>query len=104
MMTMNQESIKENSQIIKRPTFIALMSAALEIQEYQFARQAGLSWLANFPGDLPISLLYAKALIALNKRELAISHLEKIINYDIEYIEPLSLLVGLVEDDQRMQQ
>lgn len=104
-MIVHQKSPKLNSyQIFKRPTFLAVMLAAFETQEFQFARQVGLSWLANYPGDLPISLLYAKSLIALNKNELAVSHLEKVINYDIEYVEATTLLIDLLDESDRLRQ
>lgn len=101
----HQKAPKLNSQqIFNRPTFLAIMLASFETQEFQFARQAGLSWLANYPGDLPISVLYAKSLVALNKNELAKSHLEKVINYDIEYIDALSLLITLLDEKNRLRQ
>lgn len=100
MSTINHN--KEISQIYNRLSFLALIQASLEIKEFQFAKQAGLTWLANFPGDLQINFLYAKALLGLNKKELAKSHLEKMINYDIEYLEALSLFSELSPEDSRL--
>ncbi|MFH1446677.1 MAG: hypothetical protein ABIG43_04610, partial [Chloroflexota bacterium] len=84
---------------VKRPSFLRILTTALEVQEYQFARQACLSWLANFPGDLYISYLHAKSLAYLKELDSSITLLEKICNYDPEFIESLSLLTELTKDE-----
>jgi len=84
---------------VKRPSFLKIVTTALEVKEYQFARQACLSWLANFPGDLYISYLHARSLAFLKETDSSITLLEKICNYDPEFIEPLSLLTKLTKDE-----
>jgi len=87
------------NQAVKRPSLLRIVAAAFEVKEYQFARQACLSWLANFPGDLYISYLHARSLTFLKELDSSITLLEKICNYDPEFIEPLSLLTELTKDE-----
>lgn len=49
---------------IKRETMLVMLRAALDGGEYRFARQAALSWLAAFPGDLEIAMLQAQAILS----------------------------------------
>ena len=98
MNTTSKTPIDRN-QILKRHSFLPMVLAALDLEEFQFARQACLGWLANFPGDLQISYLYAGALAALGEADLAITHLEKVCRLDPEYVEPLLLLRELTNGE-----
>ncbi len=48
---------------ISRALLIDLVQAAISVKELRFARQAALNWLALYPGDLPVNLLYAETLM-----------------------------------------
>ena len=91
-------SYLDTNQIIKRFPFVTMVKSALNVGQVQFARQACLSWLANFPGDLGVSLLYAKSLAKLGEIELAITILDKIATVDPEYAEALDFLASLSSD------
>lgn len=91
-------SYLDTNQIIKRFPFVTMVKSALNVGQEQFARQACLSWLANFPGDLGVSLYYAKSLTKLNEIELAITILDKITSIDPEYVEALDYLASLSSD------
>lgn len=64
-----------------------ILNAALDSQSFKFARQAALSWLAIYPGDLGISLLLARALIGEGKEAQAVPLLEKLTRLDPEFGE-----------------
>lgn len=91
-------SYLDTNQIIKRFPFITMIKSALNVGQVQFARQACLSWLANFPGDLGISLFYAKSLAQLGEIDLAITILDKISTVDPEFVEALEYLASLSSD------
>lgn len=97
MNTVNRSYLDTN-QIIKRFPFVTMVKTAINFGQEQFARQACLSWLANFPGDLGISLLYAKSLAKLGDIELAITILDKITTVDPEYVDALEYLAYLSSD------
>lgn len=98
MNTVNKSYLDTN-QIIKRSAFIPMLKTALDARQDQFARQACLSWLANFPGDLYVSFLYASSLVNLGDLELAITILDKISKVDPEFYEAISLLDSLTSVD-----
>jgi hypothetical protein len=77
---------------LERSQVMSLLHAALAQGEARFARQVALAWLTAFPGDLPMSLLHAQALMqgdlpvqAASKQ--AASLLERICNADPEFID-----------------
>ncbi len=80
------------SKPVSRKDFIRLIKAALSISEYRFARQASLDWLASFPGDLELSLIFAKSLVGEGKFTQAIPVLEKLCSLDPEYEDAFKLL------------
>jgi hypothetical protein len=49
---------------LSREIFVELLETALRVGEHRFARQAALSWQTQYPGDLYVSLLQAKAYAA----------------------------------------
>ncbi len=69
-----------------------MLQTALGSREFQFARQASLIWLASYPGDLLINFIYANILAELSIIEMAKANLEKILGYDPEFTEAVSLL------------
>ncbi|MGW8249539.1 MAG: tetratricopeptide repeat protein, partial [Anaerolineales bacterium] len=80
-------------EIIRRNQFETILRTALLLEEYRFARQAALAWLAHYPGDLSVNLLYAQSLIKAGLNDQAISILEKICQNDPEYLEAVESLV-----------
>ena len=53
---------------LSREIFVELLETALRVGEHRFARQAALSWQTQYPGDLYVSLLQAKAYAAGQSR------------------------------------
>ncbi len=78
--------------IVRRGKFLTLLQTAIACKEFQFARQASLIWLASYPGDLLVNFIYANILAELGDTEMAITNLEKILGYDPEFTEAVSLL------------
>jgi tetratricopeptide (TPR) repeat protein len=76
-----------------RETYIHILSAAISAQEYRFAREAALKWLAAYPGDLLASLRYAQALLGENQPKQALPVLERIVQCDPEFLEATQVLV-----------
>jgi tetratricopeptide (TPR) repeat protein len=71
----------------RREIFITMLRAANMAHEYRFAREAGLVWLAAFPGDLLVNLLYAQALLGEGRPRQALPVLHGIIQTDPEFLE-----------------
>jgi len=46
-----------------RSDFITLLDSAIYIGSFRFARQITLTWLAYYPGDLPVRLKYGRLLL-----------------------------------------
>lgn len=88
-------------QPIPRPIFLAILNAALAkgVNEYRFARQSALQWLALYPGDLQVSLGYARALIGEQRLPDARSVLKGLSQADPENVECVQLWLGLERAD-----
>ncbi len=78
---------------ISRALLIDLVQAAISVKELRFARQAALNWLALYPGDLPVNLLYAETLMHSGLPEQALPVLERLCQADPEYRQAVDLLV-----------
>lgn len=76
---------------IERPLFLKLVETALFMGQLSFARQALLAWLAAYPGDLPVNLLYAQALMKDGHPQQALSILVRLTHVDPEYLEAARL-------------
>lgn len=72
---------------ITRPDFIQLIEAAHKSGSLRFSRQACLAWLAYYPGDLPVRLLYARTLIQAGQAERAVPVLTALCQADPQHIE-----------------
>lgn len=81
--------------MVKRGKFLTLVQTALGQHEYQFVRQACLIWMANYPGDILVSFVYASVLAELGDIPMALTNLQKIVKYDPEFTEATSMLVQL---------
>lgn len=80
-------SMFQPGNVLRRETLIAMLRAALLTGELRFARQAALSWLAAFPGDLEVSLLQAQAMLAEGRSAQTISALEMICRKDPFFVD-----------------
>ncbi len=76
---------KTGRMILDRETLCSMLRAALSSGEYRFARQTALAWLAAFPGDLEVSLLQARSMLAAGQTELALKSLDDLVRKDPEY-------------------
>lgn len=73
--------------IIDRGRMLLLLETSLQVKAFRFSRQAALSWLSSFPGDLEVENYYAKALIGEGRAAQAKQVLEKILKIDPMYLE-----------------
>lgn len=89
----------DEAMIVRRGKFLTLVQTAMNKRELQFVRQACLIWLASYPGDLLVNYIYAAILAELGDVEMAVGNLEKIIAYDPEFLEAMSLLSQLVNGE-----
>jgi len=78
---------ENNSQSINRLRLLSLLNAGMDTKAYRFTRQAALSWLTSFPGDLEINLAYARALMKEERYAHASPVIQKILHADPEYAE-----------------
>ena len=72
---------------LPRNIFVRLAQAAVHLGHTRFARQACLAWLAAYPGDLPINLLYAQGLLQEGHPEHALPVLKRVCQADPEYLD-----------------
>lgn len=79
------------SQLVTRKRMLEMLTAGLTTGLNRFTRQAALSWLAIFPGDLEVNLLYAVALTNEKRFTHAAPVLQKILRADPEYLEAATL-------------
>lgn len=88
---------------LSRYRFLTLLNAAKECEEHQFAKQAAMLWLVNYPGDLFVQYLQAYSLAKLGNTSQATKNLLSLLDYDPEFIEPYQLLADLSEgqDNQK---
>jgi hypothetical protein len=88
-------------QMIERDKLLQLLNLGLEVKAFRFTRQAALSWLTSFPGDLEVNLSFAKALIREEKSDQAFQILEKIIKTDPEFFDAVVVASELFGRDNR---
>lgn len=80
--------------LISRSDLLAVLRAALSAGAARFARQAALSWLAYYPGDLPVNLLYARALLQAGREDQALEVLENVTQADPECLEAQDVMAS----------
>jgi len=78
--------------LTSRSEFIALLGAAFQVGSYRFARQITLTWLAYYPGDLPVRLKHGQLLVNIGKLDQAVQHLTELCQADPEYLKAWELL------------
>lgn len=89
-MTINKH--QTHPSLTTRSEFIALLDSAILVGSYRFARQITLTWLAYYPGDLPVRYRYGKLLIEAGQSQQAIQIISELCLADPEYIEAWKLL------------
>ncbi len=85
-------------QNISRDRLMALLKTAIDLGSNRFARELALLWLAQFPGDLPVNLLYANTLVNNRQYKHAKVILDKICRIDPEYVEAQTALASLMKN------
>ena len=86
--------IRKNGMILNRETLRIMLQAALDNAEHRFARQLALAWLSAFPGDLEVSLLQARAILAEGRPGLVVAALDLVVRKDPEYLEAYQILAA----------
>jgi tetratricopeptide (TPR) repeat protein len=78
---------------LSRERYLLLAQAALAVENYRFAGQALLKWLAYYPGDLTASLYYSRALLGQGRPEQALVVLDGLCMADPEFVQAAELLL-----------
>ncbi len=85
--------------VVNRARLLQLLQAGVWTESHRFARQAALSWLAAYPGDLGVLRWTAAIFTAEGKIAQARKILEKILKVDPEDVESLSAYLVLISKD-----
>lgn len=83
---------------LSRELLLTLLNTALRTGEIRYARRLCTSWLAIYPGDLQVSLLYAQAFYkdkTASIQQQAIPILEECTRLDPEFLEAQKLLAEI---------
>jgi len=91
---------------LDRYRFLTILNAANNCEEYQFAKQAVMLWLVNFPGDLYVKYHQALTFEQLGNRAQAKNILEDLISKDPSFIEPYEIMskIASTTDDRNFYQ
>ncbi len=73
--------------LVSRRDYLRILDAALQTESFRFARQAALSWLASFPGDLWVKYCLGKAQLGEGRTAQAAGIFEQLCMLDPEFIE-----------------
>ncbi|NLN69830.1 MAG: hypothetical protein GX142_03455 [Chloroflexi bacterium] len=77
---------------LDRYRFLMILNAADTCQEYQFAKDATMLWLANYSGDLFVKHYQAVAFAHLDLQNQAIAQFESIVALDPTFLETVRAL------------
>jgi tetratricopeptide (TPR) repeat protein len=83
----------QGERMLSRRDFMQLLEAAFQTESFRFARQAALSWLASFPGDLWVKYCLGKAQLGEGRIAQAAAIFEKMCMLDPEFVEGREALV-----------
>jgi hypothetical protein len=86
-----------HSSLTSRSHFITLLDSAIYAGSLRYARQITLTWLAYFPGDLPVRLKYGRILLNSGQIDQAIQHLNELCQSDPEYLDAWILLAEAIQ-------
>ena len=89
---MKMTTYKTSRSLTSRADFNLLLDSAIHVGSYRYARQIILTWLAHFPGDLPVRLKYGHLLTKTGQFEQAIQQLHELCLADPEYLDAWQLL------------
>ena len=81
--------------MIDRYRFLTILNAADKCEEYQFAKQATMLWLVNYPGDLYVKFYQALSFAKSGKLKQGMLLFENLIELDPLFLEPLKSLTEL---------
>lgn len=81
-----------NALTLSRRRTLQLLDRALAANQFRFARLAALNWLAAYPGDLAVSLAYARSLVGERRLDSAAAVLQGLRSADPEFLEAVDLL------------
>ncbi len=87
-----------SNQPMSRDLLLTLLETALRTDELRYARRLCNAWLAIYPGDLQVNLLYAQAFFNEKSSTLqlqALPILEELCKRDPEYLEAQELLADV---------
>jgi tetratricopeptide (TPR) repeat protein len=82
---------------LDRYRFLMILNAANKCEEYQFAKQASMLWLVNYPGDLYVKYHQAIAYAHLDQKQQANSILAGLVDLDPTFVEANRALSQLSE-------
>jgi hypothetical protein len=86
-MKINHSKISFPMDSVPRSLLITLLRTGLSVKEIRFTREVALKWLAVFPGDLEVRLLYAQSINQVRGPEQAFPLLEELTNIDPQWYE-----------------
>ncbi len=70
-----------------RDQLIEILGVASTVNEFGFIRKTSLTWLAAFPGDLPVQLIHAQAVVKDLNPQQAVTLVKNICQVDPLYAE-----------------
>jgi tetratricopeptide (TPR) repeat protein len=73
--------------LISRDSYTKMLKAGTATGEFRFVHDAALNWLASYPGDLQIGLLYASSLLELEKIRQSLPVFEGLCQADPEFLQ-----------------
>ena len=85
----------DSHRMIDRYRFLTILNAADKCEEYQFAKQATMLWLVNYPGDLYVKFYQALSFAKSGKLKQGMLLFENLIELDPLFLEPLKALTEL---------
>ena len=83
--------------LTSRSDLLSLLDTAILSGSYRYARQISLTWLAYYPGDLPVRLKYGQLLIKTGQDTQAVQHLTDLCLADPEYLDAWYLLASALK-------
>ena len=84
---------KTQTPIFDRSTVINLLTNAIKVESYKYARNLSQTWLDTYSGDLVVESLFAQALLKEDRIDEAIPLIKEIVYVDPEYL-PAQRLVA----------
>src|SRR5271157_5844990 len=96
-MTPMDTKLSKDRSSMDRQQFLKLLDAAVTKRSFHFAHQAADCWLKTYPGDLIVKLALAHILVYEGNNLDAMTLLDKLIEYDPQFLEAYQLQAELYE-------